>query len=100
MDEKKKRKQAAALKYDPEQDAVPILSAYGEGFVAEKILAQAQEHDIPVMEDANLASMLSKLSVGDNIPPQLYEVVARILVFVGDVDRYYGAAKARRSGNQ
>jgi flagellar biosynthesis protein len=94
--EKKARKQAAALKYDPTKDDVPVLAAFGEGHMAEKIIEQAESHHVPVVEDKNLASMLSKLSVGDNIPPQLYEVVARILVFVGETDRYYGALKNRR----
>ncbi len=93
MSDKKKKKQAAALRYDPGRDDVPVLTAYGEGYMAEKMLQEAEEHGVPVMEDQNLASMLSKLSVGDNIPPQLYEVVARILVFVGETDRYYGAVK-------
>lgn len=90
MAEKKKKLQAAALRYDPEQDDVPILSAYGEGYVADRIIETAREHDVPVMEDAGLAQVLSKLSVGDQIPPQLYEVVAKILVFVGQMDRDYG----------
>jgi flagellar biosynthesis protein len=93
MEKKQRRKQAAALRYDPQTDAVPILSAFGEGYMAERIVETAAAHGVPVTEDANLAAMLSKMSVGDNIPPQLYEVVARVLVFIGDVDKYYGAMK-------
>lgn len=95
MAEKKQRKQAAALRYDPARDDVPVFAAYGEGHIAEKMLESAEEHGIPVMEDKSLASMLSKLSVGDNIPPQLYEAVARILVFVGEADKRYGASLRR-----
>ena len=95
------KKRAAALKYDPNNDAVPILSAFGEGYVAERIIETAEEHGVPVLPDPNLAGMLSKLSVGDDIPPALYEVVAKILIFVGEMDRGYGqrlgrAAEERR----
>lgn len=92
MDMKKDKKpsRAAAIQYDPAKDAVPVMSAYGEGHMAEKILQTAKEAGVPIQKDPNLASMLSKLSVGDEIPPELYEVVARILVFVSEVDQSYG----------
>jgi len=41
---------------------------------------------VPVHEDANLAHALTMLNIGDEIPPELYEVVAKILVFVSDID--------------
>ena len=43
------------------------------------------------MKDRELASMLSQLSIGDEIPPVLYEVVANVLIFVSDMDRKYGS---------
>lgn len=96
MAEKREKKpRAAALRYDPEGAGVPILSAYGEGHVAERIVEAAKAHGVPVVENAPLASMLAGLGVGDAIPPRLYEVVAEILVFVGEMDRDYGE-KIRR----
>ena len=89
-EEKLKKLQAAALRYDPEQDDIPVLTAFGEGFVAQRIIDAAEDHGIPVTADKQLASVLSKLSVGDQIPPQLYAVVAKLLVFVGEMDRGYG----------
>ena len=89
MDKQAKRR-AAALRYDPERDAVPVLAAFGEGHVAERIVERAREADVPVMPDPDLAGMLARLSVGDDIPPALYEVVARVLIFVGEVNRGYG----------
>lgn len=98
--DKKKIKRAAALSYDPSRDGIPTLSAYGEGFVAEKILKKAEEASVPVMFDENLAAMLSNIAVGDQIPPELYEAVAQILVFLSETDRAYGekmrAAVSRR----
>jgi len=38
-------------------------------------------------QDNELAETLSKLDIGDAIPPELYEVVAEILVFVNDMEK-------------
>ena len=98
MDEKEKKiTRAAAISYDPEENDVPILAAFGEGYLAEKIVAVAKESGVPVLPDPSLSSMLSKISVGDEIPEELYEAVAKVLVFVSEVDRSYGE-KIRQSG--
>lgn len=81
---------AAAIYYDPDDREVPILSAYGEGFIAQRIVEKAVESGVPILPDPSLAGLLAKLSVGDEIPPQLYEVVARVLVFVSQMDQSYG----------
>ncbi|MCR5687066.1 MAG: EscU/YscU/HrcU family type III secretion system export apparatus switch protein [Lachnospiraceae bacterium] len=88
-DEKKKVKQAVALEYDP-NDMAPKIVATGRGRVAERIIEQAKENDVPIHEDAKLAGTLSKLDIGDYIPPELYEVVAEILVFVDNMERIRG----------
>lgn len=87
MAEKKdKEKTAVALAYVPGERAPKIL-ATGKGKVAEKIIEVAEENDVPQYEDSELAATLSKLEIGEMIPPELYEVVAEILVFVSDMDR-------------
>ena len=48
---------------------------------------KAKENDVPFYKDNKLAETLSKLEIGDAIPPELYEVVAEILVFVDDMDK-------------
>ena len=53
----------------------------------EKIIEKAKESDVPLYKDNKLADTLSKLEIGDAIPPELYEVVAEILVFVDDMDK-------------
>ncbi len=93
--EKKKQKTAVALEYDPE-DAAPKIVATGKGKVAEKIIEAAKEADVPVHEDSKLAETLSKLEIGEMIPPELYEVVAEILVFVDAMDKI--KAKLEKSG--
>jgi len=91
MGENNKRiTRAAAVSYTPGEDDAPVLAAFGEGHIAEKIVSVAKESGVPVVEDPNLASMFSKISVGDEIPPEMYEVVAKVLVFVSEVDKGYG----------
>ena len=80
---------AAAISYDPEGLGIPVLAAFGEGQMAEKIISVAKESGVPILPDPTLSSMLSKVSVGDEIPEELYEAVAKVLVFVGEVDRKY-----------
>lgn len=87
-----KLKQAIALEYDP-SDAAPRVVASGRGYLAEKIIEKAQESDVPVHRDDKLADTLSRLDIGDMIPPELYEVVAEILVFVDSMDKIKGKIK-------
>lgn len=81
-----KQKTAVALAYMP-GDAAPKILATGKGAIAEKIIETAKEADVPFYKDDKLADTLSKLEIGDMIPPELYEVVAEILVFVNDMDK-------------
>lgn len=81
-----KPKTAVAVAYEPGERAPKIIAA-GKGMVAEKIIEKAKEAEIPFYRDDKLADTLSKLEIGDNIPPELYEVVAEILVFVDDMDK-------------
>lgn len=87
MQEKKnKPKQAIALAYDPSDDA-PKVIASGRGVLAEKIIEKAKEAAVPVHRDDSLADTLSRLEIGEMIPPELYEVVAEVLVFVDAMDK-------------
>ncbi len=82
----KKTKTAVALSYEPGEQAPKILAA-GKGALAEKIIDAAKEADVPTYQDDKLAETLSRLEIGDMIPPELYQVVAEILVFVNDMDK-------------
>lgn len=84
MDNEKKT--AVALQYNPGEEA-PKIIATGKGEVAKRILKKAKESDVPVYEDGKLAKTLSKLEIGEMIPPELYGVVAEILVFVDNMDK-------------
>ena len=85
-DKNKKVKTAVALEYDPSDD-VPRVIASGTGILAEKIIEKAKESNVPIHEDDKLAQTLSKLEIGEMIPPELYEVVAEILIFVDSMDK-------------
>lgn len=84
-----KVKQAVALRYEPENDA-PIVTASGRGALAERIIEKAKEANVPVYLDDPLSDTLMRLDIGDSIPPELYEVVAEILVFVDAMDKIKG----------
>jgi flagellar biosynthesis protein len=97
MVDKVKKKQAIALEYDP-NDSAPKVIASGQGVIAEKIIAKAKEEKIPVHKDDKLADTLSRLEIGDMIPPELYEVVAEILVFVDAMDKIKAKTDKAMSG--
>lgn len=86
MEKNKKNLTAIALEYNPDEDA-PKVVATGKGQIAEKIISEAKKADVPVHQDSKLAGTLSKLEIGDMIPPELYEAVAEILVFVDAMEK-------------
>lgn len=74
-----RHKTATALKYDGKQ--APTIVAKGHGQLAEDIIALAREHGVLIHEDNELSKLLSQLELGDNIPPQLYIVIAELIAF-------------------
>lgn len=82
-------KMAAALSYDPETDSAPVLKAVGKGHLATRIIEKAEENNIPVVQDNDMVSTLATLNLGETIPPELYEVVARLLIFISKIDKPY-----------
>ncbi len=92
QEKENKIKQAIALEYNPEEDA-PKVIASGKGILAEKIIEKAKESDVPIHRDDKLADTLSRLEIGEMIPPELYEVVAEILIFVDSMDKIKGKIK-------
>ena len=80
--EEQSRLRATALEYDPEQDAAPHVVATGRGLIAQQIIEIAQANHIPLREDPLLAQALSTLDVSQEIPPELYAVVAEIFAYI------------------
>ncbi|MCL2573627.1 MAG: EscU/YscU/HrcU family type III secretion system export apparatus switch protein [Defluviitaleaceae bacterium] len=88
------RKKAVALQYKADYVA-PKVVARGTGHMAQKIMDTAVDADVALYENPALVEQLTKVDLGDEIPPELYEVVAKILVFVDDLDKLEGL---RRNG--
>lgn len=78
---------AIALGYDKDNMNAPQVLASGRGYIAERIIEIAKEHNIAVEKDPVLAQALSHLDLGQEIPPDLYKVVAEVLVFIMETDR-------------
>lgn len=76
------RRKAAALRYDPAQDGAPRVVASGRGELAQRIIDLAREHGVPIQEDPALVGALVEVELNREIPPELYEAVARVLAFI------------------
>lgn len=85
-EQQRKELEAIALAYK-KGDQAPKVVATGRGYVAEKILQKAVDANVPIHQDEKVSHALSQVEIGSYIPAELYEVVAEILVFVGDMDR-------------
>lgn len=72
---------AVALSYDEEGNAAPIIVASGMGYLAQRMVEIAGEHDIPIFEDNSLATMLTQLELGAEIPEELYQAIVDIYVY-------------------
>jgi flagellar biosynthesis protein len=79
-------RKAVALRYTPDMEA-PVVTAKGQGRIAEKIIQLAKANNVPLQEDPSLVEVLSKLDLDQQIPPDLYQLVAEILTFVYRTDR-------------
>ncbi len=81
------KRTAIALRYDMEKDAAPVILASGRGVIADEILRIANDNNIPMYENPNLANILAKLEIDSHVPPELYVLVAEVLFFVYQLDR-------------
>jgi flagellar biosynthesis protein len=87
---------AIAIKYDVSKDRAPKIIATGKGIIAEKILALAEENNIPFFEDPALSELLAKLDIESEVPPDLYTLVAEVLAFVYQLNKLAKKKKTRR----
>ncbi|WP_159884432.1 EscU/YscU/HrcU family type III secretion system export apparatus switch protein [Paenibacillus puerhi] len=75
-------KKAVALKYAPEASAAPKVVAKGKGRIADLIMEKAKENGVPIQEDPSLVEVLSKLDIDQEIPTELYKLVAEVLSYI------------------
>lgn len=90
----RKRRQAVALRYVPEERDAPHVVAAGLGILAERIIAAARGHGIPVYEDPKLVAALAQVDIGREIPPELYIAIAEVLAFVFSAEMRAAVVKA------
>ncbi|GAC90637.1 hypothetical protein KN10_1073 [Anoxybacillus flavithermus NBRC 109594] len=79
---------AAVIRYE-QGDKAPTVVAHGRGYIAEKIIELAKQNGVPIEQDAALVQHLLDLDLGDTIPPQLYAVIAEILILIEKMERNY-----------
>lgn len=74
---------AVAIKYDKEKYEAPVVLAKGADYLAQKIKDVARENKIEIVENKPLARMLyHNVDIGEQIPPELYQMVAEVLAYV------------------
>lgn len=83
------KKIATALKYDEKTNAAPKLIAKGQNEVAERILELAKQHNIPIKEDKDLVAILNTLDLEQEIPLEVYSIVAEIFAFLYNINKSY-----------
>lgn len=76
-----RQRKAIALLYDEGGPEAPQITAKGEGDLAEQIVQLALEYEVPIYENADLASLLTRMELGDQIPESLYRTIAEIIAF-------------------
>jgi len=81
---------AVALRYKRGKDGAPKVTAKGMGAVADKILAVAHENNIPIKQDKALLDALYRLEINEEIPEELYRVIAEVLAFIYRMNRLKG----------
>ena len=82
MSQFERLQKAAALKYsESDPEAAPVVVASGSGCIAQKIIGVAEQSGVPVFRDNSLATLLSQLQSGTEIPPEFYRAVVDLYVF-------------------
>jgi flagellar biosynthesis protein len=93
MKKNRTKTSAVSLQYNQSGDRAPKVTAKGQGWVAEKIIAMAQEQNIPIKKDKDLMELLEKIDIGQEIPEELYKIVAELLAWVYDLNKEYSGKR-------
>ena len=83
---------AVSLRYEAHKEKAPRLTSKGKGDIAERIIAIAREHNIPIKNDPDLVQVLYQLDLESEIPESLYTVIAEIFAFVYSLNREWGGS--------
>ncbi|MGM8931096.1 EscU/YscU/HrcU family type III secretion system export apparatus switch protein [Salinicola halophyticus] len=88
------RRRAIAMAYSGERTDAPRVVAKGYGNVADRIIELGQQEGVFVHDSPELVALLMQVDLDARIPESLYQVVAELLVWIGQID------SAATSGNQ
>ncbi len=77
---------AAVIRYDESENGTPSVVAQGTGLMAKHIIELAKQHNIQMQEDESLVQNLLDIDLGENVPPQLYSVIAEILLLIEEME--------------
>ncbi len=91
---KQKPIQAVALRYDKESSSAPKVTATGQGEIAKRIIEAAQAAGVDIVQDPDLLEVLGRVPIGEEIPPELFQVVAEILAFIYRLNGRYATANS------
>jgi flagellar biosynthesis protein len=83
------RRRAVALRYDDIHETAPRVLAKGQGDIAERIIALAELHGIPLHEDKDLVRLLGVLDIDVQIPTALYRALAEVLAHLYRTNKKY-----------
>ena len=89
-------KKAVALQYEV-GDGAPVIVASGMGYMAEKIVEVAADSGVPIYEDNSLATILTQLKLGQEIPQELYQAIVEIYVYFLHFDPNKGREQEEKS---
>lgn len=98
MNNEKKQKKAAALRYNDKKDSASRVSAKGKGRLADTIIEAANINHVPVLEDPSLIEILHKMEVNEQIPEELYQAAAEIFSFIYHVDKVAETMSEKNKG--
>ncbi len=73
-------RKAVALQYGA-GDTAPVVVASGMGYMAERIVEAAADSGVPIYEDNSLATVLTQLQLGQEVPEELYKAIVEIYVY-------------------
>jgi flagellar biosynthetic protein FliR/FlhB len=88
---------AVALRYEQGTDPVPVVVAKGENLIARQIKVMAEDHEVPIVENVELARALFKAcEIGGAVPTEMYKAVAEVLAYVIKLKRKRELLRRRR----
>ncbi len=79
-------RKAVALEYNKE---VPRILAMASGILFDKLIKIANDNNITIYEDADLAETLSQMRTGDDIPPELFRAVVEVFAYCYEMNEAF-----------